>query len=704
MRKAGLLDQKPLTATRGMLAAAKKDTGTVKYAVHAYSRRKYMEYESRYYFRAALSALEGILEVDLFTRKDLAEGKKDPRFRIFLDYEKEDFISWNVAAEKWSRAKIDMIDAGDERYLYSYRGRNYAAETTRKLVNRHLGTGNMQDVETAVLEFQLRVRKEELKSRHRLVTDVIDAYMDTVPGRLPADWMRFINRRVLEKGHCILYDAQSGTGYCTCCRLHVRVPGTVRHNMPGKCTCGSRITYKRWKMQKHITYDTKASLVQKCTDERNFVYRQFNVSMKAEREKGYLPEITFHENYRKLFVITDGRGPLRETVSCEWGSFRQTGVVRWCEEGTINRGCGYYYGYSVYARSVLYTSNLKKTLKGTKLQHVPAAEIIKGIEKVNVIAVLGDMGMGFPYEAFWKMGLKRFVLERAERDGTNGLVHTNTDARKPWQYLGITKEAMRQAVRLNATGQQLRIIQRAAEAGVKLEDGQILWLDKNVGVSVLMKYFSLHTPYRIIRYMKENAGIPEEGDAGKEKLHLWEDYLNTAGQLHWNLGDRDVFFPQNIQRAHDEAANVFMLEKEKEDAEKMKRSDLIMHGHAKEIKKVFCYRDKKYMIKVPGRYLDFQKEGQAQHNCVATYYEKALKAECIILFIRRRTEPDKQFCTVEIQNTGGRFRIMQNRTAYNEPAPQDAQEFMQKAVKAAQKIADRMPAEEKTEIRIQTAV
>ena len=110
------------------------------------------------------------------------------------------------------------------------------------------------------------------------------------------------------------------------------------------------------------------------------------------------------------------------------------------------------------------------------------------------------------------------------------------------------------------------------------------------------------------------------------------------------------------------------------------------------------------MIKVPGRYLDFQKEGQAQHNCVATYYEKALKAECIILFIRRRTEPDKQFCTVEIQNTGGRFRIMQNRTAYNEPAPQDAQEFMQKAVKAAQKIADRMPAEEKTETRIQTAV
>lgn len=706
MRKAGLLDQKPLTATPGMLAAAQKDRGTVKYAVYTYSsNRKYIEYETRYYFRAAPSALEGILEVDLFTRKDLAEGKKDPAVRIFMDYEKEDFASWNTSDKKWSSAKIDMLDTGDKRYTYSYRGKNYVTKAALKLVNRCLGTGNMADVETAVLCFQEKVRGAELKKKHRLITDMIDGYMDAVPDRLPADWMRFIRKRAFEGMHFIFYDKKSGKGYCTCCMLHVRVSVSVRHNMSGKCTCGSRITYKSWNKQKHITEKMTVSLIQKCTDGQNFIYRQFRAVMSAERKKGYVPEITFFENYRKIFAVTDRKGPLKEINSYEWGFFKNTGIERWCEEGRVHYAYSYYGCSSCFAKSMLYTANLKRVLKGTKLQYVPAADIIKGItERINVIAVLGDMGMSFPYEAFWKMGLKRFVRERAVRSGTEGAAHIEQDARKPWQYLKLTKEDMMQAVRLDATDRQMRIIQRAAELDVKLTDEQIIWLDENVGVSVLMKYFPLHTPYRIIRYIKETVLVADNESAGNEKLHFWTDYLDTAEQLGWNMGSRAVFFPQAIRRAHDEAAAVFAIQKDKNEAAEMKRKDLIMHGHAREIKKAFCYRNRKYMIKVPGRWLDFKKEGQMQHNCVATYYEKALKGGCIILFIRKRKEPEKPFCTVEIQNDGGRFRIVQNRTEYNKDAPQEAKAFMEEAVKAAQKIADRILKQETTEIRIQTAV
>lgn len=705
MRKAGLLDKKPLTATNKMLAAAKKDTGTVKYATFTYSAsRRYTEYESRYYFRAEPSAVEGILEVCLFTRKDLAEGKKEPRFRIFLDHEKKDFESWDTVNEKWSRAKIDMLDTDDERYTYSYRGKNHATEMVKKLVNRCLGTGSMKDVETAILDFQCRVRDRELKNKHRLITDVIDGYMDTVPDKLPADWMRFINKKALE--HCIFFERKSGTGYCTCCRLHVRVPDTVCHNMSGKCTCGSRITYKSWKKQNHVTYRTKASIIQKCTDGQNFVYRQFNVLMTAEREKEYIPEITLDERYRMLFKIPDRKGPLEKIDSYEWGDFKNTGVVRWCQDGTVNHGGYYYYSNNFgYARSVLYTSNLKRILKGTKLQYVPAADIIKGMEgKINVTAALGDMGMNFPYEVFWKMGLKRFVRERIKRDGTDGLTRRADFFLKPWQYLKISKEEMMQAVRIDATDRQMRIIQRAAELDVRLTDEQVLWLDENLGVSTLMKYFAIHTPHRIIRYLKEKVMIPDDESSGKERLHFWSDYLDTADQIHWNLHDRSVFFPQNIRRAHDEAANVFTLRENREKAAEMKEKDSIMHGYAKEIKKAFLYRNDRYIIKVPGCYIDFKREGQIQHNCVATYYEKVLKGQCIILFIRKRTEPNNPFCTVEIRNNAGKFEIIQNRTAYNEEAPKDAEEFMKAAVKAAQKIVGGMMKEEKEEIRIKTAV
>lgn len=78
MRKAGLLDQKPMKATPKMTAAAKSDTGTVKYTKYAYSpSRRYTEYESRYYFRAAPSALQGILEVDCLRERTLRREEKN---------------------------------------------------------------------------------------------------------------------------------------------------------------------------------------------------------------------------------------------------------------------------------------------------------------------------------------------------------------------------------------------------------------------------------------------------------------------------------------------------------------------------------------------------------------------------------------------------------------------------------------------------
>ena len=93
MRKAGLLDRKPMSATAAMMNKAKADKGVIKTTAHIYGnyRYDYTEYESRFYFRAALTANKEILEVDLFTRRCLAAGSKEPRFRIFLDYTRKDF-------------------------------------------------------------------------------------------------------------------------------------------------------------------------------------------------------------------------------------------------------------------------------------------------------------------------------------------------------------------------------------------------------------------------------------------------------------------------------------------------------------------------------------------------------------------------------------------------------------------------------------
>ncbi len=706
MRKAALLDKKPLTATPKMLEMAKKDIGKAKQAVRYYgAAQNYIEYESRFYFRACLAENREILEVDLFTRADLFQGRKTPRFRIFLDRERNDFISWNTVEEKWSKAKIDMLGADYDRYCYAWRGRNYASQDTINLVNRYLKTGKQQDVEAAMLDFQAKVRGYELAKKHRLITDIIDGYMASVPDKLPADWKKFINDQALE--HNLFFQKEAHLGYCTHCQALVSVSGQALHNMKGRCNhCGCSVIYKSWKKQKSTSYDTTVSLLQKCTDGENYVYRQFKIRMRTRREADYIPEVNIWEEYRMIFRFGQGYSPINTVGEYEWGQFKNTGIIRWCEAQTAFSK--YYSAYNIgYKKTVLYTANLKKLLKDTKLRYVPAADIIKSMEnkKMNVIAVLGDMGMRFPYEAFWKMGAKQFVRERVERDGTQGktFVEHDKETPKPWEYLKISKEDMKQAVRLDASDVQMRIIQKAAESGVKLTDEQILWWDKYMGTHILMNYFAVQTPHRIIRYLREKINVECREDGENMLLHLWTDYLDTAGQLHWNLQDRSIFFPQNIQRAHDEATDIFMIQKEQIEAEKFLHSDKVMNRNAREIKRAFCYRDDEFVIKVPGRYLDFQKEGHAQHNCVATYYDKAVEGKCIILFIRKRKTPNVSFCTVEIRNNAGKFAITQNRAAYNSPAPEDAVEFMKKALIQAQKIADKIAEEERKVLRIKIA-
>ena len=639
-------------------------------------------------------------------RERLAEGKREPRFRIFLDYANKDFITWDMEKGKWSRAKISALYVGDWLYHCQNSGRNVAAKGAAALVNGCLKTVGA-DVEKSVLFFQTLVREGQLHKRHKATTDMIDAHMSIVPEELPAGWMGFINRKALEEGHCIFFKRDEGTGYCTCCRKAVSVPETVRHNAPGKCACGCRITYKSWKRQQLIEYKTAVSIIRKCSDGRTMAYRQFRVIMKAVRSDYYEPLITVHEDYRQLFEIPERTGcAVALKRGFEWGYFKNTRTLRWCEDGTVSRGYGYYSDNYGYTRSILYTRNLKRLLGGTAIKYVPAAEIIKGIRKrIDVLSVIGDMCMRlrFPYEAIWKMGLKRFTRERAERGGCAGLVSYEAGLGKLWHCLRITKEEMRQAARLDASDRMMRVIQLAHAAGARLTDEQALWLDANIGPHALIRHFRLHTPHRIIRYMKEKACVAEGGES--ENLRLWADYLESARQLGWDLRDRAAFFPQDIRRAHDEAAAELAEKKDSEEAAAKKEKDIIMHGRARFIKQMFNYGNDEYMLAVPECWLDFKREGHAQHHCVATYYEKAVEGAAIILFIRRRCEPEKPFCTVEVgEDRSGNLRILQNRAAYNKPAPKEAEAFMKAALKAAQKTADGMRKEAEAQICVPAAV
>ena len=144
-----------------------------------------------------------------------------------------------------------------------------------------------------------------MQKKHRLITDIIDGYMASVPDKLPADWKKFINDQALE--HNLFFQKEAHPGYCTHCQALVPVPEQALHNMKGRCShCGCSVIYKSWKKQKSTSYDTTVSLLQKCIDGENYVYRQFKIRMRTRREADYIPEVNIWEEYRMIFRFGQG--------------------------------------------------------------------------------------------------------------------------------------------------------------------------------------------------------------------------------------------------------------------------------------------------------------------------------------------------------------------------------------------------------------
>lgn len=678
MKKAGLLDKTPLMALPYMVQRAKNDIAERK--PYPYSHGYYYVYKTRKYFRAQKTCMEDVLEVDVYTRRDIVLNRKEPRFRIFLNNKEKDFITWDCVHSKWSKAKIDFLDYEDLDTTYSPGKKDQASEETIKMVNQFLGSSSMCEISTAIRQFQVAIRKDALGKKHRLETDAIDERMMVVPD-LPTSFAKWVQNNAVED---YIFYKDHKTGYCDHCRKTVSLREKPKHNETGKCPeCDHKVVYKSWGRQKSTAYDTRVEILQKLQDGSGYVLRSFEVKKKNRRENNYIPDFQICEDYRDIY--TNG---LQPEQYYEWGEFKNTGIERWCKYGSVNHG-GYGWYYERRGTAVLYTVNIARVLQDTDLRYMPVAEMARqaGRTRVEFKELMSMLrgNSGRQYEKLYKAGLKRFVVDQLFHNGNMARINRNMEGGKIWQALGLGKEEFRQAVRLRADDKKVTILQRLHKANERVTDGQLEWLYKNIGVHVILKSFGLHTPHRIIRYMKEKLHVETEGT--DKDLHLWTDYLDAAQNLQWNLADESIFFPKNIQAAHDEAVLCMQEKKDREQHMKRIEQDKQLKKNAKDIMRVFAYENDEFMIVVPESWKEFKKEANEQHNCVASnYYEQAVNGRTIIIFIRRKAEPDKSFCTVEVGKDGilG-FRVVQNRIRYNKDAPEEAVAFMQKVIKNAEK-------------------
>ena len=673
MEKKRLLKMKQLRATRNFSKVVEEDKGEKEKGGHW----------TRYKYQMFLRAVEedGILKVAVFTRENLIAKSKEPKYEIYINKDEDKWITYSVYEDKWYTAMLENLNMG-----YTQGNGQYYSKRTKEIINKYLGTGKMEPKQ-AIVSFQNDIRGKELNRKHRRELDEIDEVMDTVPEKLPADFWNWVQNKALEDKKYLFYYPGKMKGKCMCCGKRVSLKKKPAHNQNGKCpVCKKKIMYKSWNKQKTIVDWINVGLMQKLTDDSGFVLRKFQIKKEYKKVDGEWKN-TFGgawETVRKTMT-----NYFSERGYFEYGEYKHTGVDRWCHEVSH----GGYYNWGNFRRAVrMYTRHLKRIFKDTDLKYMPVHEMMKdkNTKEVDIIEILHTLIRNKKFEYIIKAGLRNFAFSLCSCSYDIDR-YIDWSKKKPWECIKMTKEQFELCRKHKASLTMVRIIQVANEENIRLEEKELVWIEKYLGVSILIRDMKYMTPHRMIKYLQK-IGAEKDGMITND----YADYLDQCKELEREM-DRQTMFPQHFQAAHGLATQELLEKKNKEEAQKKAMQNIQYKMKMEDKKEVFSYEDEKFKIILPECKEDFIEEGKAMHNCVGGYFERVLEGRCTVLFLRKKEDMESSFCTVEIVGT----ELMQCRAKCNQSAPQEAMRFMEKFLKELKK---RLKKKLKVENRIKVAV
>lgn len=181
-------------------------------------------------------------------------------------------------------------------------------------------------------------------------------------------------------------------------------------------------------------------------------------------------------------------------------------------------------------------------------------------------------------------------------------------------------------------------------------------------LELLHKYRSYH---KIVKYFKHQE---------LETFRDYNDYLILLDRLNINKNNENTLFPSDFKVAHDSTVQMLQQKEDEERKAKLERRLNKFNKLLKKYKKKYTYSSNELTIRPLTSIDEIYKEAQQQNNCVYTNYcDKYLEGKTILLVIRKKAEPDKAYCTVEISLND---ELIQCRAKNNASAPAEVKDFM----------------------------
>ena len=309
-----------------------------------------------------------------------------------------------------------------------------------------------------------------------------------------------------------------------------------------------------------------------------------------------------------------------------------------------------------------YPTGIEEALSGTAMQYADLEGYLeeRGHNK-NPIYFLEYHARYPVIEFLWKAGYRNIVHNRIfgmDRENRNAILWERKKLKECFKFpLRILKLMPPEEWSLNDIQ---RVNDLWEKYGGKVTDTEIrLVLQSKVDIQLWSRATTYANAGRILKYIKNQTDKRKEKNPDKRSIsqndtaQAYRDYLQECEQLHLDLHDKEILFPKDLTAAHNRTMEQVKFEKNKADQEKFQK--------AVEKLEKFAWGEGEFFIRPAREQMELTAEGKALHHCVGGYIKRMAEGETAIFFLRKVSEPDKPFYTLELQKK----RVIQCRTEHN---------------------------------------
>lgn len=560
-----------------------------------------------------------------------------------------------------------------DNFLGNYTITSTDAETNKLIKYMKLEVTN-KTMSCIISSHSYKVSAYREKKRNELIMSNIDVIMKKVR-KVPKDFEKTIDKTMTFSRY-IFFNRKAKTGICSHCGsiINLKDLPDFKEKDKGICpVCNSKIIYRseaKRALYKTNNWDTGTSVLIQKYSPNTLIARYFNTTYNYNDSP--IPEKRTTEVIRTIIDFKN-----HKIQDYEWYYFKNYNGPRWClpQKSMFNPEGLHYLFYP----GEIYTKNLNTEFKKVNLNIIKEYRFYSDYFKKKFESKpYHNFSNAYHYVKYLEEICDKPYLEQISKIPmlntlTCELLYTSKTHYK--QYIDTSETQLHKVLKLKDK-QQLR---QCMEQDINFDNLKMIQNYNKLSniprtvkrILFLSKLFAGRTqnifPLTDNKILKMEKYLNSLKDYPNQRPYIdYIDYIENCKLLNYNMKSELVLYPKDFKKAHDDAAINLKARKLEKEYEKIQHLLPDMH------KKYDCECEK-YLLRAPNMGIEITHEGQDLQHCVNGYVPSVANGNTVILFIRKKDNPEKPFVTMEVKNN----KVIQVRGFSNCTPEQSVLDFVE---------------------------